>query len=354
MLGVLEANVLNATQMPRAFSRNNSSTVTATADLVDLEALKGCFRLFQVIHALVISADDLKFVTESVIEDFISENVIYLELRSSPRKTERMTQRDYLLTVLAVLEEYNQRCHIQVRFLLSIDRAKGPVDAQRLLSIALELKLEHVNYGELIVGVDFSGNPTKQSLDEELYDFKDYLPVLIRARNAGLKVTLHCGEVPDPQEIEDMIRFRPERLGHCLCLSGTQFQALREQKTVNDVSHVIEVCPTSNCITLSMKSLHKHPVLEDHYSSKHGQQSTGYDILVCTDDKGIFRSTLSEELEMVQQAFCLSPKQVVELQWTAIKHCFANEKTKRYLSHQLRSWESAYQLEERGSLLSKL
>lgn len=32
------------------------------------------------------------------------------------------------------------------------------------------------------------------------------------------QVTLHCGEIPNQQEITEMLKFRPERIGHGVCI----------------------------------------------------------------------------------------------------------------------------------------
>ena len=63
----------------------------------------------------------------------------------------------------------------------------------------------------------------------------------------------------------------------------------------------LEICPTSNMRTLVLKSLTDHPTL-DFWLKK------GYPIVFCTDDAGIFQTTLSKELFKVCKTFKLKRK----------------------------------------------
>jgi adenosine deaminase len=72
-----------------------------------------------------------------------------------------------------------------VKLLLSIDRRQGTVEAEHALKIALDTRETHPN---LVVGLDLSGDPTAGAFDS-------FLPTLLKARQSGLGVVLHCGEV---------------------------------------------------------------------------------------------------------------------------------------------------------------
>lgn len=68
-------------------------------------------------------------------------------------------------------------------------------------------------YPDIICGVDFSGSPTNGN-------FNDFKPILEKARENGLKLALHCGEVENPIEISDMLQFGMNRLGHGTFIKG--------------------------------------------------------------------------------------------------------------------------------------
>ncbi|CAH8451413.1 unnamed protein product, partial [Dicrocoelium dendriticum] len=116
-----------------------------------------CFHLFSLIHDQIKTPDALKRATSSVIEEFASDGVIYLELRSTPRPLP--TADLYVEAVLHGIFDAPSVCskRIDVRLLLSIDRARG-VEAARS---TVELLLQYgQRFPKHIVGIDVSGNPS--------------------------------------------------------------------------------------------------------------------------------------------------------------------------------------------------
>ena len=62
--------------------------------------MEACFEKFKLAHALVDSVEAVKLATEQVIKEFSQENVILLELRSTPRKTDTMTKDECLQAII--------------------------------------------------------------------------------------------------------------------------------------------------------------------------------------------------------------------------------------------------------------
>jgi adenosine deaminase len=70
----------------------------------NFRTLSECFDVFKIAHDLVDSIEAVKIATECVIQEFSDDNVIYLELRSTPRSTATMTKKEYLRAIVETIE----------------------------------------------------------------------------------------------------------------------------------------------------------------------------------------------------------------------------------------------------------
>ncbi|KAH8959883.1 hypothetical protein BDL97_06G100500 [Sphagnum fallax] len=131
-----------------------------------------------------------------------------------------MTKRSYMEAVMAGFNTdsiaFNR---IYVRLILSIDRRETTEAAIETVRLAFDMRQE----GCEIVGIDLSGDPA-------IGQWKTFLPALTLAREMGLPLALHCGEVHNPEEVKSILDFHPERLGHVCCLDDLEWQALLASK----------------------------------------------------------------------------------------------------------------------------
>jgi adenosine deaminase len=168
--------------------------------------LEKCFGIFDLIHRTISGVDAVRRVVREVLEDFMNENVIYLELRTTPRKLTDGTNREqYLDVVLSVISEHNALYgdRMVTRLLLSIDRAKSMEENQSVLQLALQSREK---FGDLVVGIDLSGNPMKGNVIDEL------LPILQQCRDAGFRITMHAAEVPELDYPCDLVAVESKNL----------------------------------------------------------------------------------------------------------------------------------------------
>lgn len=215
------------------------------SDERDGRSLDACFAIFGAIHKTVTTLAAVRRITREVLADFAADGVKYLELRTTPRALSDADVETYIRALLAELAAFDERQRadrvewpLMVRLLLSVDRTGSAAQARQTVRLAAELRAE-LGY---IVGVDFSGNPTRGA-------FADFGEAFEAARLDGLRVAVHVGELNHPADTASVLDFGPERLGHALVLSAADVSRLRAKPVP------IELCPTSNLKTLQLLSL---------------------------------------------------------------------------------------------------
>ena len=62
------------------------------------------FEAFSFAYSVTTSAESIFIATHDTIKEFNDDNVIYLELRSTPRAENEMTKKEYVLAILRAIE----------------------------------------------------------------------------------------------------------------------------------------------------------------------------------------------------------------------------------------------------------
>ncbi|KAB7503554.1 Adenosine deaminase-like protein [Armadillidium nasatum] len=313
----------------------------------DKRSLEECFKIFSLLHTLTNSISNIKTCTYDVIKEFSEDNVWYLELRSTPKNViGSYTKEDYikavletvkLLMIISIKAVLKTKCNslyihreaeksfgIIVRILISIDRSRGVEDAWDTLKIVKELR-NNVVYKKYIRGIDVSGNPSKESLLE-------YLPILREVREMELKLAVHLLELCESVAFEEAAEIFSEglvdRIGH-----GTFLNQKLSGETSNLVNVVLErkipleICITSNIKCGTVKDLASHHV--------NWWKNKDHPIAICTDDKGVFSTTLSDEICLYCKAVDGDIQDVMDMISTSIEASFLDENEKQDLKQRI-------------------
>ncbi|KAI8892587.1 adenosine deaminase-like protein [Globomyces pollinis-pini] len=272
----------------------------------ELVELSDFFLLFGFIYKLAVTTDAVTLMTKRVIEEFYSDGCLYLELRSTPRASANMTKPDYINAMLLGVQQASESCpQITVRLIVSIDRRNTLDESLDTLNC-----VELVDHKGLIVGIDLCGDP--RTFAETM------IQPLEKAKQMGLKVTIHTAELPDNDgETTSIIELIPNRLGHATFLNPDHCQFVADKQIP------IEICVSSNVLGKTVASIEQHHFYE-WYVKKHP-------LILCTDDVGVFESKLSNEYFIVAEAFNLDKHQLYELSKATIDNIFAEENIKSTL-----------------------
>lgn len=304
----LNGSIRAATLLELARERGENSTELEDILRKERRSLPETFKLFGLIRILTTNHDVITRITREVIEDFAAENVIYVELRTAPKNNPAagMTKRSYMESVKAGMDLAAPSSPIHVRLMPSIDRKETTEAAMETVHLACELRKE----GWDIAGIDLSGDPA-------VGEWTTFAPALRFAREQGFPLALHCGEVRNSEEIRNMLALSPERLGHVCCLDDYEWEVL----LASDIP--VEVCLTSNLATQSVPSIEKHHLAQLHKAN--------HPIAICTDDTGIFATSLSRELALAASCLAVKPEEVPLLARSAINFAFAPSSVKEAL-----------------------
>lgn len=280
-----------------------------------------CFEIFSILHKLTDSVSAVSSMTKDVIREFAADNVCYLELRTTPKLIPGvMDKNQYIETVLDAIIDEEKENNIMVRLLLSMDRGRPLQDNKETLRLA-KYYHNHSYYGRWVCGVDISGSPAKG-------DLRDYIPLLQEAREAGLKLAVHLAEIKDDGESLAVLRSGfIDRIGHGTYLHTEMGGDQACEKIVAESLVPIEICISSNCKSQTVESIEKHHM--QHWLKQR------HPLIICTDDKGVFSTTLSEEFILAVQNFGLDDNHLQQLCNTAVDASFLPEADKKILKQKI-------------------
>lgn len=266
------------------------------------------FGLFGFIYRLTQTRDKIQFITKRVVEEFAKDGCCYLELRSTPKNLPSMSKHDYIQAMIDGIEQVANDYKIIARVIISIDRRHTLEESIDTINIAHEFKTK----SDLIVGIDLCGDPSTGEFKETMK------PALEHAKNLGFKTTIHFGEMHEMQhELMDMLDTNPDRLGHATFVDPDAQARLIKQKIP------IEICMSSNVLCKTVQDFNQHHFIDYH--------QLGHPLSLCTDDIGIFQTSLSNEYRMASDIFGLSYEELIQISLDAVEIAFATEETKNAL-----------------------
>lgn len=164
--------------------------------------------------------------------------------------------------------------------------------------------------------------------DERFGAVADFARAFDIAREAGLGITVHAGELAGWQSVEDALtRLRPARIGHGV-------RAIEKPDLVRRIAEegvVLEVCPGSN-IALSVFddfAAHPFPALMDE----------GCRLTLNSDDPPYFDTSLKREYDIAAEHFGMDDAALTAVTRTALQAAFVDDATRARLMARLDAGE---------------
>jgi adenosine deaminase len=238
---------------------------------------------------LLASEEILERITYEACEDaFKNTNTRILELRYAPtfiqQGHDNLNFQNIHEAIVKGMKRAEADFEMVVGLICIIQRILPVEDAERVTQFAIDNK-------DTFVGLDLADN-------EIGFDSKPFSPFFLKAKEAGLGITVHSGEanVPNaPRYVREAIEhLGATRIGH-----GVQIYRDEEaMKYVKDLGIPLELCVTSNWLTNAIESKQAHPFKQ---LFDYGLKTT-----INTDDGGIFNVDLNQEYELLHKVHGLS------------------------------------------------
>lgn len=89
------------------------------------------------------------------------------------------------------------------------------------------------------------------------------------------------------------------------------------------------------------------PGFVDHHFGQF--YAANHPVVLCTDDSGVFATTLSQEYAITAAAFGLDQQQLIELASRAVEYCFCSEQDKQLLRHKVLNFQHTWRQQQQGA-----
>lgn len=275
-----------------------------------MENLEAVLNKFLTTQKLLASEEILERLAYEVCEDAFNDGVRILELRYAPtfiaEGHSHLTYEKIHSALLKGIEKAKAKFPIAIGLICILQRILDLKTVDHVTSFAIENK-------NTFIGLDLADN-------ENGFEPKKFAAYFLKAKAAGLNITIHSGEAPSPfagQWIIDSIDILgAQRIGHGV--QAIQFPEVIKKLIQENIP--LEVCLYSNYLTQAFKTHQEHPLKK--------LLNSNVSITLNSDDPGIFASVLSDDYLLAQsyQNFLLSDfKKCNE---TAYKHSFIPESEK--------------------------
>jgi len=281
----------------------------------DLTAVLEAFAIFQ---NSITSPKVVERIAWELFEDAASQNVRLFEVRFSPDWAFRGHNLDWDECLDALLRAKARAEHeldMAIGYIAITSRSLGPESCIRTVDWAIRQR-KH------IVGVDLADA-------EDVYPIHEFARPVLKAKEAGLKLTVHTGEnTPASSVVETIHAVHPDRIGHGIHI----IEDLRAVELVKEQGITLEVNPWSNYLTNSVPTIQEHP-LKKLFDLR-------VRVTINSDDPEVLETNLNNEYRIAHEILGMSLDDIMICNRYACEASFLAEAEKN------RVWEKYFQNRE--------
>lgn len=274
-----------------------------TEFLVAYDGAAGLFR----------TEEDYALLAETYLGGIAGEGAVYAEIFVSPdhARSSGLSTESYFGGLAEGIARARTSWGIECRMIIVGIRHLGAAAVEEAARLAASRP------HPLITGFGMAG-------EERFGRVADYGRAFDMAREAGLGITIHAGELAGADSVRDALDVvRPARIGH-----GAR--SVEDPDLVRRIAAegvVLEVCPGSNVALGVFADMRAHPF--DHLMGQ------GVRVTLNSDDPPHFHSSIGAEYRMAAETWGYDRRQLTAITRTAIEAAFVDEPTRQKLLGQL-------------------
>lgn len=255
-----------------------------------------------------------KGVYEGLSGAYRSNNITVLEIRTNPMKHNREGEVDLDHAIMAMLRGMDRALleypKLRAGLIFCLDRQFPYAHNKIIVDKAIKYRRRGV------IGIDIA-NYVYKDHNPHNFQLEDYAELMQRARDAGLKITIHAGENTSAEnDMWDVLyHIKPDRIGHGI-MAGYDEKLMKE---LAERGTVLEVCPLSNLMTKAVRDVNELQFILRRFL-EHGVKFT-----INTDwPETVANAHLTQQMQFLLDNDILTPEEIDKtIEW-AFEATFIN------------------------------
>ena len=272
-----------------------------------LQSLGAVLEAFAIFQNSLTSPAAVERITYELCEDADRQNIKLLEIRFSPDWAFSGHNLDWDAALEGILRA-------KARAEADFDMAIGLIAiTSRSLGVASCVKTVDwaIRWRDVIHGIDLADSEA----DHPIHKF---VKPVFRAKDAGLKVTVHSGEDTPASAVIDTIQaVSPDRIGHGIHI----IEDMAAVELVKRRGITLEVNPWSNYLTNSVKRIEEHPLKQLF--------DLGVKVTINSDDPEVLDTNLNNEYRIAHEILGMSMDEIAICNRYALEASFLPEDEKQ-------------------------
>lgn len=244
-----------------------------------LRDLHAVLEAFAIAQNSIASPAVVERIAWELFEDAARQNIRLLEVRFSPDwafSHHHLDWNEALQRLLRAKERAERQFDMAIGLIAITSRSMGPESCVKTVDWAIRWK-EH------ILGVDLADS-------EAAHPISEFVNPVMRAKEAGLKVTVHSGEdTPASAVVDTILAVKPDRIGHGIHIIN-DMDAI---ELVKQSGVTLEVSPWSNYLTNSVRRIGEHPLKQLF--------DLGVHVTINSDDPEVLDTNLNNEYRIAHE-----------------------------------------------------